>query len=827
MVLSEKSSNASSWSFGLRISFFQSKIPSSRSVNDMKGCSTRNKLASCSKLDDLPLKDESRERVAHQWRECPEKNYKFIVDNKENLDRQLPTYSQTYPGRGKPRQFDWTIKYLCRRQPGRRQLTVKRDSVGNGCPAYIRIQKVVGEVKVTVEYHRRHNHDNSTESRAGLPTGTNERHWINEKASSGHDWRHIKNELLSSDEDLQSRSESVPPSYLVKYDDVRRALYRKHRKEFTRHNNAVTSAECWMKEIEQRGGKGWCNDRIDNNPKTYLIAWCTRFQLQVVKDDSLVACMDSTRGIAKPLKPETDEKEICLFTILVKDRVVRKDIPIAHMLCSSESSQSCISDLFHPFLIPMDSENSPDSKPSELGKAVPETPGTVRIEELAAGHEENHNACNTTKSTAPNVMPPELTASPMETIRPSLLISSNSTGGHPLYNWELLPKKELERIAYNSRKQRKARLRENPPSCVFCPDVRLTSMAMLSTHLLSKKHCAHVKRQASIDQNCCSHISHGEISEGSGSFSIAPSTPATPQTIDDTVKYNHQQDTKHAERSELGQSDSLSEFAISANKECTHDRNSTMADGRAMSDKSNIIANGSAKQRRRKAERDRKKARARLTGKTDQIKRDILEVRNLRQPGLNQNPQEREAINDSNPTTLCSKDYERHEACLPMHFEKSRSHAVLPLDDHLRMDIQKNTLIPRSDIPTLTSGVPATSTINEHTSTTTSTTNGGIKETVGAQSRSTRLCSICGSSWKTMKCWQGHLLSAQHSRHMLRTMRLTAPLIPPCGKMSVLASMDPFGWGAGTGVMETDENEDSPMNVDKKDDQNIQAVAYQ
>lgn len=352
---------------------------------------------------------------------------------------------------------------------------------------------------------------------------------------------------------------------------------------------------------------------------------------------------------------------------------------------------------------------------------------------------------------------------------------------------------------------------------------------MLSTHLLSKKHCAHVKRQASIDQNCCSHISHSGILEGAaGSFSIAPSTPATPHTIDNTVKYNHQQDTKHPERSELGHnSDSLSEFPISANnKECTHDRNSTMADGHAMSNKSNIIVNGSAKQRRRKAERDRKRVRARRTGKTDQIKRDVLEVRTLKQLDLNQNPQEHEVIDDNPITTLRSKDYERHDACSPMIFEKSRSHAVIPLDDHLRMDVQKNTLMPRSDIPTLTtSGVPAISTINEHTTTT--TTNGEIKETVGAQSRSTRLCSICGSSWKTMKCWQGHLLSAQHSRRMLRTMRLTAPLIPPCGKTSVLASMDPFGWGAGTGVMETDENEDSVMNIDKNDNQNIQAVAYQ
>ncbi|KAF9352423.1 hypothetical protein BGX34_012163 [Mortierella sp. NVP85] len=429
----------------------------------------------------------------------------------------------------------------------------------------------------------------------------------------------------------------------------------------------------------------------------------------------------------------------------------------------------------------MDSENSPDPNPSELDKTVQETPGTAQTEELESGQEGNRNAYNTTKSTAPNVIPPEPTASLMETMQPSLLISSNSTSGHPPYNWELLPKKELERIAYNSRKQRKARLR----------------------------------------------ISHGEISEGSGSFSIAPSTPATPHTIDNTVKDSHQKDTKRLESSELGRnSGSLSEFSISANKECTHDRNSTLTDGHAMSDKSNIIVSRSAKQRRRKAERDRKRARARLIGETDQIKRDVLEVRNLKQLDLNQNPQKHEVIDDNPTTTLCSKDFECHEACSSMNFGKSRSHAVLPLDDHLRMGIQKNTLTPRSDIPTLTtSGIPSTSTINEHTSTTTK--NSEVKETVDAQSRSTRLCSICGSSWKTMKCWEGHLLSAQHSRHLLRTMQLTAPPIPPCGKTSVLASMDPFGWGAGTGVIETDENEDSVMNIDKNSDQNIQAVAYQ
>lgn len=53
---------------------------------------------------------------------------------------------------------------------------------------YISFQKVV-EDRDVVEYHRRHNYDTSTESRASLPTGTNERRWINEKVSSAHNWR--------------------------------------------------------------------------------------------------------------------------------------------------------------------------------------------------------------------------------------------------------------------------------------------------------------------------------------------------------------------------------------------------------------------------------------------------------------------------------------------------------------------------------------------------------------------------------------------------------------------------------------------------------------
>ncbi|KAG0364382.1 hypothetical protein BGX24_004630, partial [Mortierella sp. AD032] len=64
-----------------------------------------------------------------------------------------------------------------------------------------------------------------------------------------------------------------------------------------------------------------------------------------------------------------------------------------------------------------------------------------------------------------------------------------------LYDWQLLPQEELDRIAYNSHRQRKARLREAPPTCAQCPEAKFTSMAMLSAHYLSKRHLARVRRQ--------------------------------------------------------------------------------------------------------------------------------------------------------------------------------------------------------------------------------------------------------------------------------------------------------------------------------------------
>ncbi|KAF9079069.1 hypothetical protein BGX27_007132, partial [Mortierella sp. AM989] len=41
------------------------------------------------------------------------------------------------------RQYDWSVMHVCKRARGKRQLKIGRESIGQGCDAKIRIQKVV------------------------------------------------------------------------------------------------------------------------------------------------------------------------------------------------------------------------------------------------------------------------------------------------------------------------------------------------------------------------------------------------------------------------------------------------------------------------------------------------------------------------------------------------------------------------------------------------------------------------------------------------------------------------------------------------------------
>ena len=145
------------------------------------------------------------ERVAFQWAHSSEKNSRGNFNDKENMDNPLPErVADEYSGKGRPPKYGWTVRHACRRNRQQKALTINRDSVGAGCPATIRIRKLIRKELIEISYEWKHNHDTSMISRALIPQGSNELNWAKEKVSQGLDWKAVKGMLRPNEESLQS-----------------------------------------------------------------------------------------------------------------------------------------------------------------------------------------------------------------------------------------------------------------------------------------------------------------------------------------------------------------------------------------------------------------------------------------------------------------------------------------------------------------------------------------------------------------------------------------------------------------------------------------------
>ncbi|KAF9112804.1 hypothetical protein BGX27_002730, partial [Mortierella sp. AM989] len=115
----------------------------------------------------------------------------------------------------------------------------------------------------------------------------------------------------------------VPPTFCMSYDDVRKTVYRQRIKESWKSLNTTASVQSWIKAIEDDGGEGTFIEGISGDAGLYMFAWSTKFQL-------------------KSLKPDPENKKrfasAYLFTLLVKDVKTQLGVPIAFMVCNSEST---------------------------------------------------------------------------------------------------------------------------------------------------------------------------------------------------------------------------------------------------------------------------------------------------------------------------------------------------------------------------------------------------------------------------------------------------------------------------------------------------------
>ncbi|KAF9367472.1 hypothetical protein BGX21_007373 [Mortierella sp. AD011] len=104
-------------------------------------------------------------------------------------------------------------------------------------------------------------------------------------------------------------------------------------------DDVVRSVKSWFKKNEEEGGKTMFNEDVHSAGFAY--GWCTSFQLKVMAENKTIYCMDSTHKTIKDIVPIEEGTKVhksgYLFTLLVKDKDIKRGIPVAFLVCKSES----------------------------------------------------------------------------------------------------------------------------------------------------------------------------------------------------------------------------------------------------------------------------------------------------------------------------------------------------------------------------------------------------------------------------------------------------------------------------------------------------------
>ncbi|KAF9341570.1 hypothetical protein BGX26_008649, partial [Mortierella sp. AD094] len=143
-----------------------------------------------------------QEQTTIQFVPCSEQGPNRHI-RKQSGDTLLLFYIVIPGSNGRPKTYDWSFRFQCRRHGPPRALTINRPSIGTRCPVEIRMKKPVGMDAVLVDYRWQHNHDLSAQTLSNMPMGANERNWIKLKVAEGSDWKGIR-AMLRVDENSMS-----------------------------------------------------------------------------------------------------------------------------------------------------------------------------------------------------------------------------------------------------------------------------------------------------------------------------------------------------------------------------------------------------------------------------------------------------------------------------------------------------------------------------------------------------------------------------------------------------------------------------------------------
>ncbi|OAQ33601.1 hypothetical protein K457DRAFT_28823 [Linnemannia elongata AG-77] len=160
------------------------------------------------------------ERIAIHWEHRSESTNRHLTPAKLSYDELLPIHNATELGAiGKPRKYDWSFRFCCRRHRKPQELAIDRDSVGTECPASIRMKKIVLENKL---------------------------------------------------EDERTRG-PMPPCIYMTQGDVRTAAYRIKTHDSRLALDPTLSVKLWLERIQQEDGKTMFIDQIPEFEHLFIL----------------------------------------------------------------------------------------------------------------------------------------------------------------------------------------------------------------------------------------------------------------------------------------------------------------------------------------------------------------------------------------------------------------------------------------------------------------------------------------------------------------------------------------------------------------------------
>ncbi|KAA1065924.1 hypothetical protein PGT21_015690 [Puccinia graminis f. sp. tritici] len=248
--------------------------------------------------------------------------------------------SSTSSKTGRPLEYVFKLDYIC---PWRGHHVPpvnsckQKPSQKCGCPAQFSIQHHIKSNSLRVSWSWDHNHDPYSKEDMQIcqsPKVVN--NWLVERIVSGLGWKAIKQLTRSPDLEMLKSALILPEGHHITYDWVRYLIHTRVKVRAKRDPDVFKSLALWNSELLKAGWHTFA-PVITDSPN-FIFALQSPWQRQMMKSHGQgIILLDSTHNSVKN-HFLSDGRKISLYTIMIRDPIVGKGLPVCWAFTASEST---------------------------------------------------------------------------------------------------------------------------------------------------------------------------------------------------------------------------------------------------------------------------------------------------------------------------------------------------------------------------------------------------------------------------------------------------------------------------------------------------------